>query len=199
MIPAAVCDTNDPARILILNFRTKPYGPAHSEILAFDMTVDWKLSDWNNRDTTTSNWYTFYNATTDEKNDLKLDPKDVGRDASGILLVENRYMVNFGGTYHYYDDTHGRRKRGRFSMIRAFDVCNKKWSIVGDLSLQTFALQTAASANLQVALTCGGEAPLRNSNSPYCFVTRFHNGWQLSISVNRAGALPFHWRLASRL
>jgi hypothetical protein len=58
-------------------------------------------------------------------------------------------------------------------MIRAFDVCKKEWSVAGDLGFQTFALQTTASEQLGVAVTCGGEAPLRNTNSPFCFVSRF--------------------------
>ena len=112
----------------------------------------------------------------------------MGRDASGTIVVDGgRFIVNFGGTYHYLEDDPDdskkkrKRKRGRFSMIRAFDVCRKEWNVVGDLGLHTFALQTAASQELQVALTCGGETTsMKHTNGHWCFVNRFHNGMVLS-------------------
>ena len=60
-------------------------------------------------------------------------------------------------------------------MIRAFDVCRKEWNVVGDLGMETFALQSTASDSLGVAVTCGGEAPLQFANSPFCFVSRWNN------------------------
>ena len=60
-------------------------------------------------------------------------------------------------------------------MIRSLDVCEKKWTKVGDMGLSTFALQSCASERLQVAFTCGGEAPLHNSNSDMCIVSRLED------------------------
>ena len=45
-IPAGVCHPQDPARLLILNFRTKPYGDAHPEILGYDLPANgWTLEE----------------------------------------------------------------------------------------------------------------------------------------------------------
>jgi hypothetical protein len=176
-IPAGVCHHADPARLIILNFRTKPYGDAHPEMLAYDIQKPgWTLEDLQaSLSSPESKWYIYYNDTRNEWEDTK----DVGRDASGTIMVNGgRQIVNFGGTYHYLQK--GKRKRGRFSMIRSFDVCKKEWNIIGDLGLQTFALQTAASEDLQLAITCGGEAPMKNSNGDWCFVNRFHNNMRLS-------------------
>ena len=97
--------------------------------------------------------------------------KDIPRDASGVVMANNgRYILNFGGTYRTRAHTRGNRKstkKGRTSMIRSFDVCRKEWNVIGDLGMKTFALQTAASDSLGVAVTCGGEAPLAYSNSPF--------------------------------
>jgi hypothetical protein len=60
-------------------------------------------------------------------------------------------------------------------MIRSFDVRRKEWNVVGDLGMETFALQSTTSDRLGVAVTCGGEAPLQFANSPFCFVSRWKN------------------------
>jgi hypothetical protein len=185
IIEPGVCHPDDPARWLILNFRTKPYGDAHSEILAFDWPENgWKIDDLlKAKSADEEKWYIFYNGTTQD--DFTY-PETVGRDASGIIVASRRHIVNFGGTYHYWTTSavvgeKKKRKRGRFSMIRSFDVCTKQWSVIGDLGLKTFALQSAAMAS-NMALTCGGEAPMRHSNGHWCFLTRFHNGMEL---INR--------------
>lgn len=176
MIPAGTCASTDPARIVILNFRTKPYGDAHPEMLAHDLPkAGWALDDLrsvSHRNET--QWYVYYSGKDNAES------KNVARDASGTIVVDGgRHIVNFGGTYHYYLEQK-KRKRGRISMIRSFDVCQKEWSVIGDLGLQTFALQTAASQELQLAVTCGGEAPMHNGNGHWCFANRFHNGMRLS-------------------
>ena len=196
-LPPGVCQPNDPARLVILNFRTKPYGDAHTEMLAYDLPAHgWTLDELqamqqegNNTRTRSSKWYVYYNGTNSA--DERENSKDVGRDASGTIVVDGgRHIVNFGGTYHYLQDRpdhkSSQRVRGRFSMIRSFDVCRKEWSIVGDLGMHTFALQTAASQDLQVAVTCGGETTsMKNSNGHWCYVNRFHNGMVLSNRYER--------------
>lgn len=83
----------------------------------------------------------YYNDTRNEWNDTK----DMDRDASGIIVVNGgRQIVNFGGSYH----KDKKRKKGRLSMIRAFDLCLKEWSVIGDLVFRTFALHIATSEEL---------------------------------------------------
>lgn len=176
VIEPGVCHPDDPGRWLILNFRTKPYGDAHSEILAFDLPKNgWSLDELQTRsEPEATGWYIFYNKTTED--DFS-NPETVGRDASGIYIASKRHIVNIGGTYHF-TTAEKKRKRGRFSMIRSFDICVKKWTVIGDLGLRTFALQSAV-INRKMGMTCGGEAPMRNSNGHWCFLTRFHNGMEL--------------------
>ena len=165
-------------------------------MLAYDLPAHgWTLDELqamqegNNTSTSSSKWYVYYNGTNSA--DERENSKDVGRDASGTIVVDGgRHIVNFGGTYHYLQDRpdhkSSQRVRGRFSMIRSFDVCRKEWSIVGDLGMHTFALQTAASQDLQVAVTCGGETTsMKNSNGHWCYVNRFHNGMVLSNRYER--------------
>jgi hypothetical protein len=176
VLEPGVCRPEDPGRWIILNFRTKPYGDAHSEILAYDLPKHgWNASDLIDRKVADEEkWYIFANGTTQD--DFS-HPETVGRDASGVFLASRRFIINVGGTYHYLT-AKNKRTRGRFSMIRSFDVCTKQWSVIGDLGLRTFALQSAAM-NTNMGLTCGGEAPMRNTNGHWCFVTRFHNGMEL--------------------
>jgi hypothetical protein len=202
VIEPGVCHPDDPQRWLILNFRTKPYGDAHSEILAFDWPRTngfWTLADLQDptKSTDLESWYIYHNGTED---DHLRHPEAVGRDASGVVVASRRHIVNFGGTYHYWttststttndgDGTNNetqtqRRKRGRFSLIRSFDVCTKQWSIVGDLGFRTFALQSTALNHQPMVVTCGGEAPTRHGNGPWCFLTRFHNGMEPTNRYN---------------
>jgi len=174
VVPAGTCHEKDPARILIFNFRTRPYGNPHPEFLAQNLPKDgWSLDTLQKYESNPPNeWYVYHNVT--DTSHLK----DVPRDASGVVMANNgRYILNFGGTYRKKAVMRNGKlsTRGRTSMIRAFDVCEKEWSVVGDLGFQTFALQTAASEQLGVTVTCGGEAPLRDTNSPFCFVSRFDN------------------------
>jgi hypothetical protein len=59
--------------------------------------------------------------------------------------------------YDNYETKIGFRRRD-FSVIRAFDVCEKTWKKVGDLGVETYAIQSVAGANWNLAFTCGGEA-----------------------------------------
>jgi hypothetical protein len=58
-------------------------------------------------------------------------------------------------------------------MIRSFGVCRKEWDVVGNLGMETLALQSTASDGLGVSVTCGDEATLANFIIPLCFVSRW--------------------------
>jgi len=174
LIPAGTCHTNDPARVLIFNFRTEPYGNPHPEFLAFDMRDGWTLETLlEYEEKVPEKWCVYHNVTN------TTHPKNVPRDASGVVVANSgQTILNFGGTFRTDARIRGNDKvteKGRTSMVRAFDVCRKEWNVVGDLGLKTFALQTAASDRLGVAVTCGGEAPLWHANSPFCFASRWHD------------------------
>lgn len=179
IIPSGTCKENDPARIIIMNFRTEPYGDIHPEVLAHDLPDDrWTLDALETMDgepNRKGKWYVYHNIT---------DPfarlEDVPRDAAGIVVADGgRHILNFGGQAHDISKAEERRATGRkrhkikFNMIRSLDVCQKEWTKVGDMGLSTFALQSCASQRLQVAFTCGGEAPLHNSNSDMCVVSHW--------------------------
>jgi hypothetical protein len=179
-LPSGVCNPSDPERVLILNFRTKSYGQQRPEIMAFDIpSSPWSDEDLNSLDTETpGKWYTYANISFSGHEDEVNAP----RDASGLAVANNwRNIVNFGGI-HYYGhhevtapdgERRIRQSRRRFSTIRSLDVCTRTWSKVGDLGVQTFALQTSVSAKLNVAITCGGQSfTTRKENNPWCLVSR---------------------------
>ena len=89
------------------------------------------------------------------------DELNAPRDAAGLVLAnEGRMLVNFGGVHYHYEDYEGKTRYSRrdFSVIRAFDVCTKTWSKVGDLGVESYAFQSVASEKWNLAFTCGGEA-----------------------------------------
>jgi hypothetical protein len=55
--------------------------------------------------------------------------------------------------------------------------------------METFALQSTASDGLGVAVTCGGEATLTYSNSPFCFVSRWENMTISNPQINVLGSM----------
>ena len=177
VIPRGACNNGDPARIIIMNFRTEPYGDIHPEILAHDLPDDrWtldQLETMGSEPNRKGDWYIYHNITNPFAR-----PEDVPRDAAGIVVTNGGHNVlNFGGQAHdismdEHRATGRKRHKIKFNMIRSLDVCEKKWTKVGDMGLSTFALQSCASERLQVAFTCGGEAPLHNSNSDMCIVSR---------------------------
>jgi hypothetical protein len=189
VVPAGTCHSKDPARVLIFNFRTEPYGNPHPEFLAHDIPNEgWSIETLiKYEEKVPAEWFVYHNVT--DTSPLK----DIPRDASGVVTANNgRYILNFGGTYRTRSHTRGNgksTKKGRTSMIRSFDVCRKEWKVIGDLGLQTFALQTAASDSLGVAVTCGGEAPLAYSNSPFCFVSRWENMTISNPQINVLGSM----------
>jgi hypothetical protein len=204
LIPKGTCHESDPAKLIILNFRTQAYGTQRTgEMLGFDVpengwTLDQLQSD-RYRIQETGNWYIFANVSYAHHDD---DPQDfrlnAPRDASGTLSANNgRNILNFGGV-HYHEDPTNKRVKSTFSVIRSFDVCtpNKRWSLVGDLKLPTFALQTVASQKLQLAITCGGDVTgTKDRNNPWCVVNRFHSNQQQQQQQKRQ--LPLDNRHAS--
>eukprot|EP00562_Extubocellulus_spinifer_P013492 CAMPEP_0178540048 /NCGR_PEP_ID=MMETSP0697-20121206/827_1 /TAXON_ID=265572 /ORGANISM="Extubocellulus spinifer, Strain CCMP396" /LENGTH=439 /DNA_ID=CAMNT_0020172375 /DNA_START=331 /DNA_END=1646 /DNA_ORIENTATION=- len=184
-IPPRRCQENDPGRIIILNFRTESFGTQRSEMMAYDLPGGgWDLEQLQGLDMEESgSWYIYTNVSYGGPTDRANCP----RDASGGITANNgRDIVNFGGIY--YDFPNGNFRATRFSTIRSFDVCKKTWTVVGDLGVQTFAVQTTASEELQISVTCGGEA--RNSgypgmNSPWCIVHRLGSNRPIE---NRHGA-----------
>jgi hypothetical protein len=183
-VPSAMtCDGADrddgaPSRLLIMNFRTESYGSQHSEILAHDIPHDgWTEEELQQSKATVKGaWYVYspplvFNDTTADL----LAP----RDAAGVVVAnQGRYVLNFGGVHYTYPmGSKDKRKRitKAFSTIRRYDVCAREWTLVGDLGVNTFAIQTSASAELGIAVTCGGylvELKHYNSNRRHCVVSR---------------------------
>ncbi|CAE7885343.1 unnamed protein product, partial [Symbiodinium microadriaticum] len=152
--PTGVCGAQR-RTVIILNYRIAPYGSARPEMLAHDLPE----SGWTAEELSQASmeepgkWYLYHNVSF-----TKADPCTSPRDASGMATANGgRFLLNFGGIF-YTHDKHGHPIGHRFSAIRSFDVCEKRWTIEGDLGMDTFALQTAASQKLQVAVTCGGES-----------------------------------------
>ncbi|CAE7266948.1 unnamed protein product [Symbiodinium sp. CCMP2456] len=176
--------------VIILNYRIVPYGSQRPEMLAHDLPE----SGWTAEGLSQASmeepgkWYLYHNVSF-----TKADPCTSPRDASGLATANGgRFLLNFGGIF-YTHDKHGRPVGHRFSVIRSFDVCEKRWTIEGDLGMDTFALQTAASQKLQLAVTCGGESVERslnrNGNQPWCIVHRPRHGLELA---NRHGDAATH-------
>ncbi|CAE7243031.1 ULP1B, partial [Symbiodinium natans] len=85
-------------------------------------------------------WYIYHNLSF-----TPADPCTSPRDASGMATANGgRFLLNLGGVFYTHDKS-GRPIGHRFSAIRSFDLCEKAWAIEGDLGMDTFALQTAAS------------------------------------------------------
>jgi hypothetical protein len=183
-VPKSTCHAGDPARLVILNFRTESYGTQRSEMMGYDMPDNgWTLEHLEKLTMEDAgSWYFFANISYTGPEDVANCP----RDASGtVVLNGGRNILNFGGIF--YDFPNGEFRSTKFSTIRSFDVCDKEWTVVGDLGLQVFALQTCASQDLQLCITCGGEArrlSKTSNNNPWCVVTRLH---AKSVVQNRHG------------
>ncbi|KAL9190972.1 hypothetical protein ACHAXT_000678 [Thalassiosira profunda] len=188
VVPPGACDATDPGKLLIFNYRTEPYGRPHREMLAFDLPQEgWSLDELRSMEAKgdkRGHWYLYA-----EPNGTEW--VEQARDAAGMVSANNgRTLLNFGGVSYKNDCSKGNRKRSRckeggarhdFSQIRAFDVCTEHWSEVGDLGLPIFALQSSGSSTLNVAVTCGGDAPYRqfHRNSPLCFASRMGGAYAI--------------------
>jgi hypothetical protein len=185
-VPANACHPDDPSRVMILNFRTVSYGTQRSEVLAYDLPSEgWNVEDLEIQSMEDpGNWYVYTNISYSGPEDVVNCP----RDASGVIMANGgKEILNFGGIF--YDFPGGKFRSTRFSTIRSFDVCKKQWRAVGDLGPKIFALQTSASNELQVSVTCGGEArhpSFKTANSPWCLVKRFRS----NINVQNRHGTP---------
>lgn len=180
VIPAGICDKTDSAKVVLFNFRKRSYETSLiPEILAHDLPESgWTVNELEALSANvTGSWYTFYSPI---KQNVSLgdplDPNNIesARDASGVVMANNGLTIlNFFGVY--YTKLEKKFRKVGFSMIRSFDVCDKKWSLVSDTGIKSFALQTTASEVLQVAFTCGGEAFETGKTHGTCFAHRFPN------------------------
>eukprot|EP00934_Nitzschia_sp_Nitz4_P009230 Nitzschia sp. Nitz4//scaffold178_size73299//32566//34477//NITZ4_005702-RA/size73299-snap-gene-0.143-mRNA-1//-1//CDS//3329539131//9220//frame0 len=173
-VPKGRCHPSDPARILIMNFRTKNYGTQSPLILAYDFPEEWTDQHFETSIDQTGPWYIFSNVSYSSADDEVNAP----RDASGVVSANNgRFIVNMGGTHYEYDAVK-KRRHVRYSTIRSFDICQDRtraqWNKLGDLGAQTFAIQTSSSTDLNIAVSCGGQTFTRKDrNLPWCFVSRY--------------------------
>jgi hypothetical protein len=123
VIPAGTCQANDPARILLLNFRTSSFGEQRPEILALDLPH----SGWTtlqvqqsiarrHRDTGGFNssgmmagspWYLYANYSYAPyhpyRSNTAMDDWNRARDAAGLVIANGgRYLLNFAGVSYRY-------------------------------------------------------------------------------------------------
>mmetsp|Transcript_125397 Transcript_125397/g.297731 ORF Transcript_125397/g.297731 Transcript_125397/m.297731 type:complete len:480 (-) Transcript_125397:246-1685(-) len=169
LLPRDRCGAHK-ATLLILNYRTESYGISRPEILAFDLPDQgWTLEELSNMSKEDlGNWWLYHNVSYTDAHDDRNCP----RDASGIAVAnDGRYILNFGGVYRP-----SRHVVHTYSVVRKFDVCSKEWQVVDDLGIRSFALQSAASQKLQLAITCGGQGGVtelfEHHNSPWCIAFR---------------------------
>jgi len=182
MVPRAVCNVGDPARVLVFNFRTKNYSTHTSaEILAFDIPNDgWTRDELENASAEQEGrWYVFANHSFDGREDEVYAP----RDASGVVMANGgKSVVNFGGINQVRNPLWKKKDRSNgpkvfstwYSTIRELNVCTKKWEKVADLGIQTFALMASASTKLNTAFFCGGSMSRNefNGNTNLCLAIR---------------------------
>ena len=184
VVPKAACHPQDPARVLVFNFRTKNYSTHTSaEILAFDIPNDgWARDELESIPADKEgDWYTFANHTFSGGEDEAYAP----RDASGVVMAnEGRSVVNFGGINQVRNPLW--KKKGDptnkgpkvfstwYSTVRELNVCAKTWTKVADLGIQTFALMASASTKLNTAFFCGGAMYRQdfNGNTQLCLAIR---------------------------
>ena len=182
VVPKSACHPEDPARVLVFNFRTKNYSTHTSaEILAFDIPEDgWTRDELDNSSADDQGgWYTFANHTFNGGEDEAYAP----RDASGVVMANGgRSIVNFGGINQVRNPLFEKGDRAKgprvfstwYSTVRELDVCHKTWEKVADLGIQTFALMAAASTKLNTAFFCGGSMSRNdfNGNTELCLAIR---------------------------
>lgn len=139
IVPEGRCGEDQPARIMVSNYRTEHYGTQSCDILAYDLPPSPEKS-----------WYVFDKC-----------PKDwPGRDAAGLVTTDQgRYVLTFGGV-HY----HGGGYMDVYKDISLLDICTMdRKTNVGTLDLPRMALQTCASPSLGMTFSCGGQTdPHRN-------------------------------------
>eukprot|EP00532_Pseudo-nitzschia_australis_P008441 CAMPEP_0168164700 /NCGR_PEP_ID=MMETSP0139_2-20121125/1084_1 /TAXON_ID=44445 /ORGANISM="Pseudo-nitzschia australis, Strain 10249 10 AB" /LENGTH=614 /DNA_ID=CAMNT_0008081749 /DNA_START=407 /DNA_END=2251 /DNA_ORIENTATION=+ len=183
VVPKAACHPDDPARVLVFNFRTKNYSTHTSaEILAFDIPKNgWTREELERLPANEEgHWYTFANHTFSGGEDEAYAP----RDASGVAMANGgRSVINFGGINQIRNPLW--KKKGDlsngpkvfstwYSTVRELKVCSKTWKKVADLGIQTFALMASASTKLNTAFFCGGSMYRQdfNGNTRLCLAIK---------------------------
>lgn len=195
VIPKSACNPEDPARVLLFNFRTKNYSTHTSaEILAFDIpTGGWSRDELEqNMADTPGKWYTFANHTFDGPSDEVYAP----RDASAVVMAnEGRSVINFGGINQVRNRhfVKGKRRTGPkafstwYSTVRELHVCEKIWNKVADMGIETFAIMASASTKLNSAFFCGGSMYRQD----------FHGNTQWCLAAQIPGIQFWNHRLAT--
>jgi hypothetical protein len=182
VVPKSACHPEDPARVLLFNFRTKNYSTHTSaEILAFDIpSIGWTRDELDSSTAETpGKWYTFANHTFDGPSDEAYAP----RDASAVVMAnEGRSVINFGGINQVRNQhwKKGDKRSGPkvfstwYSAVRELDVCDKTWKTVADMGIETFAIMASASTKLNSAFFCGGSMYHQDfhGNTQWCLATK---------------------------
>jgi hypothetical protein len=181
VVPKSACHPEDPARVLMFNYRTKNYATHTSaEILAFDIPKDgWTRQELDDSVADTpGNWYTFANHSFAGADDEAYAP----RDASAVVMAnEGRSVINFGGINQVRNEefTKGDKSNGPkvfstwYSTVRELNVCERSWSKVADMGIQTFAIMASASTQLNTAFFCGGSMYRQDfkGNTQWCMAS----------------------------
>jgi hypothetical protein len=195
VVPKSVCDSSDPARVLLFNYRTKNYSTHTSaEILAFDIPDGgWTREELDTMTPDTpGKWYTFANHTFDGPSDEAYAP----RDASAVVMANDGIsVINFGGINQVRNHNwiKGDKSTGPkvfstwYSTVRELNVCEHTWTKVADLGIQTFAIMAAASTKLNNAFFCGGSM----------YKQDFHGNTQWCLSIKIPGIKFWNHRLAT--
>jgi hypothetical protein len=182
VMPKSACQPEDPARVLLFNFRTKSYSTHTSaEILAFDIPDrGWtrKELDSSNADTA-GNWYIFANHTFGGASNKSYAP----RDASAVVMAnEGRSVIDFGGINQVWNPGWkiGDRRTGpkvfstMYSTVRELNACERTWRKVADMGIEAFAIMAAASSRLNIAIFCGGSVNRAelHGNNKWCLAAQ---------------------------
>ena len=171
VVEAGACRPKDPAKILLMNFRSEHYANMRTEVFAAEIPSNGVDAKGGMK----QKWTLFSN-----------DTASLPRDASGAATVaRGKYVLQFGGVFYAYGESlatvreadadakdlgsvigattsgplrakqRGWHLRVDFSEIRALDVCGTRdWLHVGRMQSPRFATQTCRSKDLVV--TCGG-------------------------------------------
>jgi hypothetical protein len=203
VVPKSACHPEDPARVLLFNFRTRNYSTHTSaEIMAFDIPdsgwtreeLDSSIAD------ATGRWYIFANHTFDGPSDEVHAP----RDASAVVMAnEGRSVINFGGINQVRN--HGWKKGDKstgpkvistwYSVVRELNVCEKIWRKVADMGMETFAIMASASSKLNSAFFCGGAMYRQDfhGNTEWCLAAQIPgiSFWNHRMAIVREFPIDF--------
>lgn len=161
LVPAGTCGADEPARIVLLNFRTGHYSGHVADVLELDVGMP---ANGTQQLSSASAWrrlkpsMNVSGASSGRQAHSTLTP----RDASGLVSAAGgRYLLNFGGV-HYRTGRFGETQVHVQDEVRALDVCHRSWAHVRRLGVPLFALQTCSSAALGLSVSCGGQSAWRN-------------------------------------